>query len=414
MSTNTAIKIPENLPQEVSTAWLKNLELAKKREVPKDVQKNIETYYKNFDQKYTEALIEHVISPMSDYYYRPVFVGFDEQEERNNPERPLIYYSNHSGMAFPWDGMIFLAEIFRQFGFQKKSIRPLVAPMLSQSALMNPFGAYNLWKKVGGIDATTLNFETMMNCNDYNIMVYPEGVPGIGKGFNRKYEAQRFSTSFIRMALKYKTDIIPFATVNGEYINPHTYSIPWVNKLVNKIGIPFLPMGIITALVPIFPWLFYTGFPAKMTYVKGERINPSELLDKPSEEATQEDVVRIRDYVRDEFQKLLDESVEKYGQKPFNWKDLRAANKGKEKRGSKIRFFPYLTPIGWPMLFSEFDRKYRKYEQEGRKGKFTLRMRRRDFFPLLFRNLITISYFIPVLGWIPLAIRGYSKPKGEK
>ena len=111
---------------------------------------------------------------------------------------------------------------------------------------------------------------------------------------------------------------------------------------------------------------------------------------------------------------MLDESVEKYGKKPFNWKNLRAANKGKEKRGSKIRFFPYLTPVGWPMLFGEFDRKYRKYEQEGRKGEFKLRMRRRDFFTLLFRNLITICYFIPVLGWIPLAIRGYSKPKGEK
>ena len=414
MSTNATLTVPKNIPEESSLAWLKNIELAKERGVPKDVQKNIETYYKHFDQNYAEAFIKHIMNPVSDYYYRPVFVGFEELEERNNPERPLIYYSNHSGMAFPWDGMVFLAEIFRQFGYQKNAIRPLVAPMLSQSALMNPFGAYNLWKKMGGIDATTINFETMMNCNDYNIMVYPEGVPGIGKGFNKKYEAQRFSTSFIRMSLKYKTDIVPFATVNGEYINPHTYSIPWVNKLISKIGIPFLPLGLITTLVPIFPWVFYTGFPAKMYYVRGERINPADFLDKPAEEATQEDIVRIRDIIRDKFQQLLDESVEKYGQKPFDWKDLRAANKGKEKRGSKIRFFPYLTPIGWPLLFNEFDRKYRKYEQEGRKGEFELRMRRRDFLPLLFKNLIAISYFVPVLGWIPLAIRGYSKPKGEK
>ena len=87
-----------------------------------------------------------------------------------------------------------------------------------------------------------------MQYNDSNILIYPEGVPGIGKGFNNKYQLQRFSTSFIRMAIKYKTDIIPISTINAEYINPWSYNIGWITKLVNKIGMPFfkLKFGLMT------------------------------------------------------------------------------------------------------------------------------------------------------------------------
>ncbi len=40
-------------------------------------------------------------------------------------------------------------------------------------------------------------------------MLYPEGVPGIGKGFNRKYQLQRLATSMVRLGLQHGTDIMP-------------------------------------------------------------------------------------------------------------------------------------------------------------------------------------------------------------
>jgi hypothetical protein len=116
---------------------------------------------------------------------------------------------------------------------------------------MNPFTIPNLWKRVGGIDATFLNFETMMYYKDHNILVYPEGVPGIGKGFDKKYQLQEFKTSFLRMSVKYKTDIIGISTINGEYINPWAYSSKFINRMMNKIGIPFLPLGFITPFILI-------------------------------------------------------------------------------------------------------------------------------------------------------------------
>jgi hypothetical protein len=186
-------------------------------------------------------LVKNVLGPLDQCYFRSAFVGFEPFPERNHPDRPLIFASNHSGMAFPWDGIIFTARLFARSGYDfAKAVRPLTAPMLSRSTLMNPFLVENFWKRVGSIEATSLNFETMMHCPDSNILVYPEGVPGIGKGFDKKYQLQRFfATSFIRVSLKYQADIIPVATVNGEYINAYAYHSDAVNRLANKVGIPF-------------------------------------------------------------------------------------------------------------------------------------------------------------------------------
>ncbi|MEJ7660998.1 MAG: hypothetical protein WKG07_15955 [Hymenobacter sp.] len=126
--------------------------------------------------------------------------------------------------------------------------RPLSAPLLSQTDLMNPYLIKDFWKKCGCVDATTLNFETMMYYQEHNLMLYPEGVPGIGKGFNRKYELQRLATSMLRLSLQHGTDIVPFYTINAEYLNPYAYSFEWINRLTQKIGIPFLPITLLLLL----------------------------------------------------------------------------------------------------------------------------------------------------------------------
>jgi len=47
-----------------------------------------------------------------------------------------------------------------------------------------------------------------------------------------------------------------------------------VNKIANLPGIPFLPLALMTVLIPLQRWLFYFAFPAKLTYVMGRRIKP--------------------------------------------------------------------------------------------------------------------------------------------
>ncbi|QIX60355.1 hypothetical protein HER32_03795 [Hymenobacter sp. BT18] len=365
---------------------------------PPAIQANQHIYSDYFDEEFARTLDENILQLLDRVWFRSKLVGFEDFPQPNNPERPLIFASNHSGMAFPWDAMVALAHLLRELRVPSDLPRPLSAPLLSQSVLMNPFLVKDFWKKCGCVDATTLNFETMMYYQDHNLMLYPEGVPGIGKGFNRKYQLQRLATSIVRLGIQHRTDIVPFYTINGEYLNPYAYSWDWINNLSKKIGIPFLPLGPIILLVLLQPWCFYMAFPAKLTFVLGQRIRPYELTDKAPEDLTREDYLALSEQVRQRMQVELDAAVQAHGQQPYQWREL--WQRMKENR----QYFPFFLPWAWPALFQEFERQYVRH---GRRD-FRLNLSAPGaWWRMVWRNPFTLAFFIPILGWIPIAIRGY-------
>ncbi len=354
-----------------------------------------------FDLQFTRQMVEKVVSKIESRYFRARFIGFDQFPKRNNPSRPLIFSSNHSGMAFPWDGVILAAGIYQLFDYGPDSVRPLTSPMLSESVLMNPYLYANLWKIVGSVDASFLNFETMLHQNDHNLLIYPEGVPGIGKGFNKRYQLQRFSSSFITMSIKYQTDIVPILTVNGEYINPFAYKSDLLNKLINKLGIPFLPLGFITPFILLQPWVFYMGFPAQLTYVLGRKISPWQMTDKPIEELTRKEMIEIKERVRTDMQAQLDEAVAKFGQQPYKWRNFFSVILSKKNIGK----LPYSIPFGWPLVFAEFQRLWKK-----RQGKdMPLRLGFLSSIRILLSKPFYFWFYVPIFGWIPILLVGLKK-----
>ncbi|ALW85778.1 hypothetical protein AUC43_12165 [Hymenobacter sedentarius] len=372
---------------------------------PPEIQANQHIYDDYFEEEFTRSVDENILQLLDRVWFRSELVGFEPFPQRNNPDRPLIFASNHSGMAFPWDAIVALSHLFRYLP-EHSSIhdlpRPLSAPLLSKTALMNPYLIRNFWKRCGAVDATTLNFETMMYYQEHNLMLYPEGVAGIGKGFNRKYQLQRLATSMVRLSVLHRTDIVPFYTINAEYLNPYAYSIPWVNNLTKKIGIPFLPITLLLLLVLVQPWAFYLAFPAKLIFVMGTRIRPSDLTDKAPAEMTRDDYLALSEQVRQKMQVELDAAVLAHGQKPYRWGEL--WQRMKENR----RYFPFFLPFAWPAVFTEFERLYVK---EGHRD-FRMKLDRPGaWLRMLWRNPITLAYFVPLLGWIPLAIKGYRHNK---
>ncbi|MGY3087718.1 1-acyl-sn-glycerol-3-phosphate acyltransferase [Hymenobacter sp. UYAg731] len=373
---------------------------------PPAIVANQHIYDDYFREEFTQTLDENILQLLDRVWFRSELVGFENYPQRNNPDRPLIFASNHSGMAFPWDAIVALSHLWRHLLNKNGNIsdlpRPLSAPLLSQTALMNPYLVREFWKKCGSVDATTLNFETMMYYQDHNLMLYPEGVPGIGKGFNRKYQIQRLATSMVRLALQHGTDIIPFYTINAEYLNPYAYSFEPINRLTKKIGIPFLPLTLLLLLVIIQPWAFYLAFPAKLTFVMGTRIRPADLTSKTVDELSREEFLALSEQVRQKMQAEMDAAVLAHGQNPYRWAEL--WQRIKENR----RYFPFFLPFAWPAMFTEFERLYVK---EGRRS-FRMQLDKPGaWLKMLWRNPITLAYFIPLIGWIPLAIKGY---KGNK
>ncbi|HEX8348893.1 MAG TPA: hypothetical protein VF598_02955, partial [Hymenobacter sp.] len=356
------------------------------------IQANQHIYSDYFSADFVETLDSNILQLLDKVWFRSRLVGFENFPERNNPERPLLFASNHSGMAFPWDAMVALAHLWRVLPDRRKMPRPLSSPMLSQSPLMNPFQLKDFWRKCGCVDATTLNFETMMYYQDHNLMLYPEGVQGIGKGFNNKYKLQRLASSVVRHSITHCTDVVPFYTINGEYLNPYAYTWEWLNKLSKKIGIPFIPLGPIVLLILLQPWSFYMAYPAQFTFVLGSRIRPSEMTDKAPADLTREDYRTLAERVRRLMQTELDAAVVNYGQQPYRWRELW------QRMKENWRYFPFFLPVAWPGLFREFER---LYVHEGRRNLKMQLDKPGAWLRMLWRNPFAITFFIPILGWIP-------------
>jgi len=359
--------------------------------LPAQIQAN-QHIYNDFDPAFAESMVRHVFNKLNDIYFRIQYVGFDHPIQRNNPGAPVILASNHSGMALPWDAIAFMAGLLRRFDYDHTKVcRVLIAPVLSKVGVMVPYFIPNFWRKCGGIDATYFNFETMMHHPFANVLIYPEGIAGIGKGFTKRYQLQRLSTSFVRMSLKYDTDIVPFSTVNGEYVNPFMYNVPPINWVVRRLtGLPFLPMGLLTLLLLFQPWFFYYSFPAKLTYVKGKRIRRKDLSEKSFSEITEAEIINIRDEIQLQMQEELDEAVRNFGKQPF--KLLEFFKTVWQKR----RYFPFIFPFGWPLLFSEFHRQWEKA------GEIELEFSWKMVLRLFWKKPIVLAYFIPVVGWLPI------------
>ena len=357
-----------------------------------EIRKILTEINQYFHEDYATSFTKNVAEFLDRMYFRSRWIGFENLPKRNNPPLPLIYISNHSGMAFPWDAIIFSSGLLKRAGYQlKDAARPLIYKALSETPYMNPYMMEHFWRKVGCIEATLDNFEAVMHSSLADVLIYPEGVGGISKGFDKRYKLQHFSLSFSRMALKYKVDIIPVATINGEYINPYSYRIEEINKAIQKaLKIPFLPIGPMLGLLPASPWAFYFGMPAKLTYVMGEPIKIYEMTDKDPEKITKGELRHLTNQIQQKLQNHILEAESQYGKDPYEWDELI------ELWRSNLDKILYLLPSGWPLLFAEHDRQYEEHKAPeidyGNAG----------FLQALAKNPDKAAYMVPFAGWLPL------------
>jgi 1-acyl-sn-glycerol-3-phosphate acyltransferase len=370
----------------------------------KEIEENRENYSGGFSKDYLENFCEYILNPIRKVWYRAEFVGFEKLPGRNNPDAPLIYADNHSGMAFPWDAIVFISEIASRKYSEPDGIRALISPMLTRYPYMCPFMIDGLWWKAGCINANLLNFETGMKLNKSNLLIFPEGIDGIGKGFDKRYELQNFKTSFVRMSIRYKSDVIPFYTVNGEFNNPLAYNVKPLTKFVRKFGMPFFPLGPVIFLALFQPWIFYVSLPSKLTFVMGKPIKVYEMVEnKPYEDFTQRELKLTAEEIRRKMQKELSFYKDRYGGKFYDVPGLL-----KSMWKNRRLFFRYF-PAFWPLTMTYFDVNY-----DGKIGVESLKFSIKKCIKTILKRPVVLAMYLPVLGWIIIAVRNWYLMRRKK
>jgi 1-acyl-sn-glycerol-3-phosphate acyltransferase len=333
-------------------------------------------YYQSVDRAFFGAIV--------DEYFRGELHGADHIPARG----PTVLAANHSGTAFPYDAMVLDVLLWRREAMHPgRKIRTVYEKELAMTWWMRPFGIDNFWRRGGGVDLTFDNFDRLLAQGE-RVLYFPEGVPGIGKGFQKRYQLQRFSTSFVIMAARHDAPVVPVHIVNAEWVIPFNFTVRAVDAVVERLlKIPFLPLPA-APLGLIFPWLWYLALPARMVVHVGAPIDVRALL--RAEGCLDVDVAdrpllqRVAERIRLQMQGELNTHVDQHGARPYHWDSLAAAFRA--ARGRRWR----LLPTGWPIAFVRHMRD-------------RLRAPARTRLHAWMRDWDLIGFYLP-LGWFMLAL----------
>ena len=127
----------------------------------------------------------------------------------------------------------------------------LEPPRLAQGMVekfMNRFPFMSLWmSRTGQFTGLPEHAERLLN-EDRLVMVFPEGARGTAKLFRERNSLVEFGSGFVRMALKTRTPIVPFAVLGGGEAFP---TIANAYKLGRLLGVPYVPLVAYGVPLPI-------------------------------------------------------------------------------------------------------------------------------------------------------------------
>ena len=345
-----------------------------------------------FDPEWCRGMVREVLGPMVESYFRAEIIG----AERIPARGPLVLAANHSGNAFPYDGIVLDGLLWMRDGMHDADkFRTVYEYELSLRWWMRPYGIANFWRRGGGVDMTFDNFDRLLARGD-RVLYFPEGVPGIGKGFNRRYRLQRFSSSFVLLAARHHAPVLPLHVINAEWLHPFGYCIPPLDWVMQRVFlVPFLPLPI-GLLAVLMPWMWFLAFPVRLVFVVGEPIDVEGILREEGVtdlECPPRDRLRhAAERVRTIMQHQLTELVTVHGKTRYGFGSLVRALRRARPRALRA------TPLGWPLAFLQYERDLQRPPARNR-------------LHAVLRDLDLLAFYLPVVGWPLLTLaRHLRKP----
>lgn len=178
-------------------------------------------------------------------YFRVKSFGIENVPARGR----AMLVGNHSG-GIPVDGGMVLASLMLDHEPPR-----LGHGMVEKFVADVPFLSY-WWDRVGQFTGLPEHALGLLE-RDRVLVVFPEGVRGVGKLAQDGYELERFGTGFLRLALKTRTPVVPFAFVGGVEAMP---TVGHLERVARALRVPY---------IPITPYLLPLPLPLRCVIVYG-------------------------------------------------------------------------------------------------------------------------------------------------
>lgn len=176
------------------------------------------------------------LSALYRWYFTVETTGVEHVPARGR----AMLIGNHSG-GIAIDGAMVIASCFLEMD----------PPRLAQGMVekfLNRFPFANLWtSRTGQFTGLPEHAERLLE-EDRLLMVFPEGARGTAKLYRERNSLVEFGTGFMRLALRTKTPIVPFAVLGGGEAFP---TIANGYKLGRLLGVPYVPIVAYGVPVPL-------------------------------------------------------------------------------------------------------------------------------------------------------------------
>jgi 1-acyl-sn-glycerol-3-phosphate acyltransferase len=182
------------------------------------------------------------------FFYRRYFKVLVHNIDRVPARGRCMLVGNHSG-GYAIDGAMVVASNF----FEKSPPR-LAQGMAEKFINKSPFAS--IWANRTGQFTGLPEHAIRLLEAERLLMVFPEGSKGTEKLFKDRYSLANFGTGFMRLALKTKSPIVPFAFLGGGEAVPTISNAKTLGRLLGVPYIPITPYGIAFPL-PVQLDLYY-------------------------------------------------------------------------------------------------------------------------------------------------------------
>ncbi len=226
--------------------------------------------------------------PLYEKYFRVRSYGAEHVPKTG----AAILAGNHSG-TLPFDGAMLWADVVRNVGRVPRAVADFFVSNL-------PFVS-TLFTRAGMVGGGRGNVRNLLDAGEL-LMLFPEGVPGIGKSFAERYQLQEWRVGHAELAIRHKAPVVPVAIIGAEEQMPQVARLKGLGRI---FGAPYVPLTLTPVPLPVRYHIHY-GAPIALH----EEFKP-EVADDP--ELLKEAARRVRDAVEELLEKGLRERKSVFG-----------------------------------------------------------------------------------------------------
>lgn len=241
-----------------------------------------------------DPIFDRFVRPLFDFLYTKYW-RVETYGISNIPRTgPCLMVGNHSG-SLPYDATMLKMAVLKEHPAHRE-VRFMVEDFLFHFPFLG-----SLMNRFGGVRASQENAQQLLNA-ELPVVVFPEGVKGLGKLYRDKYHLARFGRGgFIKLCLRTGAPLVPVAFIGPEEIHPMLARETVVSKLM---GVPYIP------ITPTFPWLGPAGLiplPSKWSIHILPPIDFSQY--GPEAEKDRVLVYRLAQQVKNQIQEVIVEQL---------------------------------------------------------------------------------------------------------